>query len=193
MGGTLNSESTAGSGASTGTGTPKPSADGTAKASRNKMTGHEPNFFVKETFDDTTKIEEVQVFSGFLGRAPGYDGQRYRLFTTLELKAFVEFDAADVLAIQDPERRVLGTDGKLIYKITDPFGMHIVSLKRRALVRFEPPELQQQASFVSGGIADGYLPQMGGYGFPNRFVGRRRPGFGPDSDLGCSTLPICQS
>ncbi|HEY0069258.1 MAG TPA: hypothetical protein VGE04_04735 [Chloroflexia bacterium] len=81
-----------------------------------------------------------------------------------------------------------------VYRNPNPLGGHIIWLRKDALLRFEPPSLRQQASFLSGVIATNLLQQMGGLGGLSGLAGLGRlAGENPDSDLGCTTLPLCQS
>jgi hypothetical protein len=97
---------------------------------------------------DPSKVPDVQVLVGFLGRSS--EAGTWRLYLTLQLNSYVEFSAENVLHTQP------------LAAAQSPLGVTAVWLKQDATVKHTRTGTRQtQAEFVQGDIMSSFIAGPG--------------------------------
>lgn len=117
---------------------------------------------VEKLVVDPSKIPDVQVVVGFLGRSS--EAGNWRLYFTLQLDSYVEFSAKDVVHAQS-------------FAAQSPLGGTMVWLRRNAALKHtRTGAFQAQAEFVQGDIMSSFMAGPGMQEMiPGRLVGHAPP------------------
>ncbi len=143
---------------------------------------------VEKLVVDPSKIPDVQVVVGFLGRSS--EAGNWRLYFTLQLDSYVEFSEKDVLHTES------------LAPAQSPIGGTVVWLNENTVLRHTRTGTRQaQAEFVQGDIMSSFMAGPGMQEMtPGRLVGHAPPvqsflcptftcqSLGP---WGCRSLILC--
>lgn len=118
----------------------------------------EPDELIKRLMPDASQVPDVRLLVGFLGKSTreGY----WRLYLTLTLNEYVEFDEDDVVfshPLEDDENRLGGT---LVWVRRDANLQHTRTVSREA-----------QADFLQGAISSSVSRRRGRFGPSRRMLG----------------------
>lgn len=128
---------------------------------------------IAKTEDPDEFTTGVAVLIGYLGHGVGEGdkGERWRLYSSVDLGEYVEFEVEDVLS-NTP--------------LKGPLGGYIIRLKANApvslVISTNAGSLQQQGLFLQGGITNSFMPR--GWSGAGRIAGMQ-------STHGCSTVTTC--